>query len=371
MAITINTSPSSINAAYSEIKWNVSSNDVDIKAIRCDLYVNGSYSTTVDAVQQLGSTSIFNVDVRKIVQSVLVSELRSNITTFQITECTTSAASIKMRFHEIILSGGVFTTTWAANGGGGGYVESGTVKVVNISLQEDEVLSSFTVEDATKKLLTLRTGGERIPRNVPFQLGFISTDAVKSKYTTYNSSLVQIATNNSSVVTSTHGKGIIEIPISLFSGSNVAFIDVQLLNAFNDPYSEVIRFKVEDYCALFPIFIQNHLGCFDHFNFGAKKLIKINTSNQSLKRDSGNITVNSNVNEKTQVFTEGLSAKELTFMQEFVKNKSVAHYWKNANNFKRLRITSHSTKLVDTDKFINQVALTLETSSEWKVQKGD
>lgn len=184
MAITINTTPAAINAAYSAINWNVSSNDANIKAIRADLYINGSYSTTIDAVQQLGSTSIFNVDVRKIMQSALTSELRSNITTFQVSDCTTSAATIKLRLYEIILSGGVYTTTWAANGAGTGYLETSTVKVVNISIQDDEYLSDYTVDSSSKKLLTLRKGGERIPRGVPFQVGFLISQAVSAKYTT-------------------------------------------------------------------------------------------------------------------------------------------------------------------------------------------
>ena len=372
MAITINSTPSAINAAYSAINWNVTSNDAGIKAIRADLYINGSYSTTIDAVQQLGSTSIFNIDVRKIMQSALVSELRSNITTFQVTECTTSAATIKLRLYEIILSAGVYTTTWAVNGGGSGYEETSTVKVVNASIQEDELLSSYTVEDATKKLLTLRTGGERIPRGVPFQVGFLISQSVGASYKTYDANLNIIGSANSTNITPSHGKGIVEVPASLFSASNVAFIDINIrFSSFPTILSERIRFKVEDYCTLFPVFCQNHLGDFDHFNFGAKKVTKINTQNQSLKRESGDIIVNSNVNERTQVFTEGLSAKELTFLTEFVKNHSVTHYWKAANNFKKLKITSHSTKMIDTDNLINSIALTYEPSKEWIVQKGD
>lgn len=372
MAITIHTTPSAINAAYSAINWNVSSNDANIKAIRADLYINGSYSTTIDAVQQLGSTSIFNVDVRKIMQSALTSELRSNITTFQVSDCTKSAATIKLRLYEIVLSGGVYTTTWAANGAGTGYVETSTVKVVNISLQDDELLSDYTVDSSAKKLLTLRTGGERIPRGVPFQVGFLISQSVTVRYTTYDINLNTIAAATSSSITPSHGKGIIEVPSSLFAASNVAYIDIQMrFGSFPTITTNAIRYKVEDYCTLFPVFNQNHLGDFDHFNFGAKKITNINTQNQSLKKESGDIIVNSNVNERTQVYTDALSSKELTFLTEFVRNHSVTHYWKGANNFKRLKITSHSTKMVDTDKLINSIALTYEPSLEWIVQKGD
>lgn len=372
MAITIHTTPSAINAAYSAINWNVSSNDANIKAIRADLYINGAYSTTIDAVQQLGSTSIFNIDVRKIMQSALASELRSNITTFQVSDCTTSAATIKLRLYEIILSGGVYTTTWAANGAGTGYLETSTVDVVNISIQDDELLSSYTVESSAKKLLTKRVGSERIPRGVPFQVGFLSTIEVAANYDTYDANLNLISNAVSSGLTTSHSKGIIEVPSSAFSGSNVAYIDITLLrNSDRAIWSDVIRFKVVDYCNLFPVFFQNHLGDFDHFNFGAKKITNINTRNQGLKRESGNIIVNSNVNERTQVFTDALSDKELTFLTELIRNHSVTHYWKGANNFKRLKITSHSTKTTDTDNLINTLALTYEPSKEWIVQKGD
>lgn len=375
MAITINTSPSSINAAYSAINWNISSNDVNIKAIRADLYINGTYSTTVDCVQQLGSTSIFNVDVRKIMQSILVSELRSNITTFKVSDCVTSAASIKMRFYEILLSGGVYTTTWAANGAGTGYVESSTVKVVNISLQEDELLSDYTVDTSSKKLLTKRTGGEKIPRGVPFQVGFLGAVSLGAKYTTYDSNLNVIATatlSGANQITPSHGKGILEVPSSLFSSSNIAYIDLGLYDSGSIvEMSEIIRYKVEDYCNIIPVFNQNHLGDFDHFNFGAKKVVNANTSNQSLKRVSGDIIVNSNINERRQIYTAALSDKELLLLSEFIRNHTVTHYWKGANNFKRIKLVSHSTKIEDNSSLINQLSITYEPSLEWIAQKGD
>ena len=135
--------------------------------------------------------------------------------------------------------------------------------------------------------------------------------------------------------------------------------------------SETIRYKVEDYCNIIPVFNQNHLGDFDHFNFGAKKVVNANTSNQSLKRVSGDIIVNSNINERRQIYTSALSAKELLLLSEFVRNHTVTHYWKGANNFKRIKLVSHSTKIEDNSSLINQLSITYEPSLEWIAQKGD
>ena len=287
--LTIDSTPSAINAVYDDvngIKFSLTSADANIVAVRGDLYVNGSYTTTIDGVQVLGTTDEFAFDVRKIMQSVLVSELRTNITTLAVTDATTSAAEIKMRFFEIILSGGVYTHTWDEDGAGTNYLESSTYDVVNMARQPDEVLDDWTVDDGTKKLLTLRTDGCKIPRGVPFQIGFLGSD------TNYIVNVVERDLNLNSLNSTTSGilaslsysKGIIEIPTSTFSNSNTAYIDVKIQKHTVGDRSITYRFKVVDYCDLFTIFIQNHLGDFDHYDFGAKVVKNITTKNQSIKR---------------------------------------------------------------------------------------
>jgi len=381
MAITINTTPLAINPAYSAINWNVTSNDVTIKAIRADIYINGSYSTTVDAVQQLGSTSIFNVDVRKIMQSQLVSELRTNITTFQITNAVTSACSVKIRLYEILLTAGVYTTTWAAGGLGTGYVESSTYNVVNMSKQPYETLTDWTVDSSAKKLLTLRTRDSRIPRGVPFQIGFLSASTnLYCNIEGFDKNGASDGGHTSTALASaTYGKAIIEIPASIFATSTIKYMTVVLKNG-SGALSETYRFKIEDYVTKYPVFIQNHLGDFDHFNFGAKIEKNVNTSNQRITKplsatpntyDAGTIIVQSNVNERLKVTTAALSAVELTFLQEFIKNHSVSYYWSAANAFYRKHIVSHSTKVEDSEELINTLSLTFEPSNDHIAQKGD
>ncbi len=373
MAITINTSPNTITPAYSQINWNIASNNANIKAIRVDLYVNGTYSTTLDAVQQLGSTSTFNVDVQKIVQATLVHEIRTNITSFAVTNAVTSAATIKIRAFEIILSGGVYTTTWASGGLGTGYTESSNVKVINMALQDGETLANYTVDDATKLLLTTRSQNTKLPKGVPFQIGFLGAD------TNYVATLVEKDVNGNginsyttSILSSlTHGKGIIEIPASVFANEFTQYLTITLQKSGVANRSIAYTFEVYDYAKNLPIFIQNHLGDFDHYNFGAKESTEIETQNQKIKKSTGDITVHSEVNSRTKYYTGSLSQADLTFLTEFIKNHSVVYRWDGANDLNRIVITSHSEKVYDTQGLVNALAITVANSVQHKVQKGD
>lgn len=386
--LTIDSTPSAINAVYDDvngIKFSLTSADPNIVAVRGDLYVNGSYTTTIDGVQVLGTIDEFAFDVRKIMQSVLVSELRTNITTLAVTDATTSAAEIKMRFFEVVLTGGVYTHTWDEDGAGTNYLESSNYDVVNMARQPDEVLDDYVADASNKSLLTLRTDGCKIPRGVPFQLGFVSDlDGFAVYINALDLNLNSVSSSNSgSGVNVSYSKGVIEIPSSSFSSSNIKYLEVQLKT--DDGFSQAVvsktyRFKVVDYCDLFTIFIQNHLGDFEHYDFGAKVVKNITTKNQSIKKpltssysseDAGEIVTTSTTTERIKVQTGALSQVDLTYLQEFIKNHSVVYRWVSAGNFKRYVVKSHSTKVEDNDGVINSMSLTLEPSNNHIVQNGD
>jgi len=385
MAITINTSPSAINPVYRAINWNATSNAATIKAMRADVYINGVYSTTIDGVQELGSTDTFDFDIRKILQSQLISELRTNITTFKVSNALTSACSVKIRLYEILLTGGVFTTTWAENGAGTGYVESGTVNAVNMATQHQETLTDWTVDSSAKKLLTTSLDNNRIERTVPFQIGFLSSEtsgfqSVITKRDRFLNSLGIVTTSVTIPAGLTYGKGIIEIPTSVYSASNVAYIDVQLQNLTPVIRSITYRYKVVDYCNPYTLFWQNHLGGFDHFDFSANVNKKISTRNKSIKKpllsnfnpeDAGTIIVESSTRTKIKIQTSELSQNELTMLQELIKNHTVVYKWESAGVFIKYKISTHSRKVEDNDDLINTLSVTLEPSNEHISQKGD
>ena len=179
--LTIDTNPLAVNTAYRAVKFELTSTDAAIRAVRGDLYINGTYLTTLDGVQLLGETDQFSFDIRKVMQSVLQNELRTNITSFAVTDAVTSAKTIKMRFFEIVETSGVFTSTWLADGAGTNYLESSDYDVVNMAQQHQEVLADWTVDNTSKKLLTLRSDNNRIPRGVPFQIGFLSSVRIQAK----------------------------------------------------------------------------------------------------------------------------------------------------------------------------------------------
>lgn len=383
MSIVINENPLAINPAYREVKFRATSDDSTIKAIRADLYIGGTYSSTINGTQVLGQTDQFNFDISKIMQSDLVSELRTSITSFAVTDAVISAKTIKMRFFEVLLTGGVYVTTWAANGAGTGFVESGDYDIVNMATQHQETLADWTVDDATKELLTERSDNNKIPRGVPFQIGFLSSDTnFVANAITRDSNLNQITDSTTGIVLSslTSSKGIIEVPSNMFSSSNVAFIDIKLRKDAVGDRSITYRYKVQDYCDKFTIFFQNHLGDFDHFDFGNKVKTEVSTTNQRMKKpllgtfspeDAGIVTVSSITKTKVVVNTFALSASELVFLSDLIKNHSVVYKWDSAGVFLRYVVKSHSKKIDDNDILINTLQITLEPSNEHITQKGD
>lgn len=369
--LTIDTTPLAINPAYRSIPFKVTSTDADIKAVRADLYVNGVYTTTINGTQALGTTDEFNFDVSKIMQSVLVSELRTNITSFAVTDAVASAKTIKLRFYEIIESGGVFTSTWAANGSGTNFLQSDNYDVVNMATQHLETLAEWTVDDNTKKLLTTRNDNNRIPRGVPFQVGYLSNENLKCFLIRRDKDLATLSSTEtalSGILTSS--KAIIEIPASLYSSDDVAYIDIYLLTSGDATRSITYRYKIVDNPCKFPMFWQNHLGDFDHFDFGNKQKIEVSTRNQRIKNPTL-ITIESTTKTKEVVETAALSAGELTFLAEVIKNHTIIYKWESAGVFLRYDLQSHSKKIADNDKLINTLQLTLRPSNEHIVQKGE
>jgi len=380
--LTINTTPEVINPAYSPIIWNATSTNVNIKAVRADVYINGVYSSTINGVRTLGTTNEFNFDVRKIMQSDLISELRTNVTIFKISDATVSAKTIKVRLFEIIEAGGVFTSTWAADGAGTNYLESSTVDVVNMATQHQETLADWTVDTSAKKLLTMSLTNKRIPRNVPFQVGFLGADAnYIAQIETFDVDGVSLGTASTGLpVSVTSKKGIITIPASSFSSSTIKFLEVKLQEGGGATRSITYRYKIVDVCDPFVLFFQNHLGDFEHFDFGVKVSKKISTTNQRMEKplptvftsiDAGLITISSKTKTKIEVQTGALTADELIFLQELIKNHTVVYKWDSAGVFISYVVTSHSTKVEDNDDLINYIKITLQPSNEHIVQNGN
>lgn len=380
--LTINDTPDDINPVYREVKWRVTSTDLSIKAVRADLYINNVFSTTINGVQVLGTTDQFTFDVRKIMQSDLVSELRTNITLFKITDAIISAKTIHLRLFEIVETGGVFTTTWASNGTGTNFLQTPDVDVTNTAIQHQEDFQTFRKDTSDKVLLTTKPDNVSIPRGIPFQLGFISSESsLFAIIDELDANLNNISTTSTLPLSDTSsGKGIIEIPSASFSNPNTAFIDIHIEKTAIGDKSITHRFKIVDNCTNFTIFFQNHLGGFDHFDFSANQVKNITTQNQRFTKplpsgfaveDAGTLTIESRTKTKIKLFSGSISSVELDFLQEIVKNHTVIYKWDSPANFLRFVLVSHSTKVEDKDGFINSMTITIEPSNEHIVQKGD
>ena len=82
----------------------------------------------------------------------------------------------------------------------------------------------------------------------------------------------------------TSKKGIIEIDTSAYVDPLVKYIEITLMNGSSVTRSAIYRFKIEDACDTFTLFFQNHLGDFDHFDFGSKVVKKVSTTNQRMEK---------------------------------------------------------------------------------------
>ena len=87
--------------------------------------------------------------------------------------------------------------------------------------------------------------------------------------------------------------------------------------------------------------------------------------------DSGVTTISSKTKTKIEVQTASLSANELLFLQELIKNHTVVYKWDSAGVFLSYVVTSHSTKVEDNDGLINSIGITLQPSNEHIVQNGN
>jgi len=388
MAISSVTQPSGQVTAYNPVFSQMSSNDANIVGIRADIFVDGTYKTTIDGTNVLNDADDFTFDHRKIAQSILQHEIRTNITTFQLTDAPVSGAVFQLKFYEIINTAGVFTTNWVEDGAGSPDFTGNTHSIINFALQHLEDFDDWTVDGVNKKLLTARTGGvstgsQSVVRGVPFQMGVTSFGVNnRARLRTLDSSFVQL-TNvvTATVVLLTNSKGIIEIPSANFSSASAKYLEITLENSSSVQKSQVYTFPIVDDCPdTIVLFWQNHYGGMDHFSFPAQRKVNVNTTDKRVKRplnlafnseDSGEYTLSSQVNETLQVFSNRLSSSELTMLSELIRNHTVVYRWRSAGVFERVNVRSKSRKVEDNGTIINQIQVTISPSNQHTVQMGE
>jgi len=372
MAITIDTTPATINSAYSAVEWKATSNAPTIVGMRADVVINGTYTTTIEGIQVLGSSSQFSFDIQKIMQDYLTHDL-FNVTVTAINQAATSSANVLIKLYEITLdSSGVYITQWISGGGGTPDATSGSISVNNSVIYNDESISNYTIDDATKQLLTNHNNLSKIPRGVSFQVDFLTNDvniyaSIQTKdkigniLTTITTTKISSFTNN---------KASINIKGADISNDNIDTLNIHLIKDLVGSRSITYTYKVVDICHDFVLFWQNHLGGFDHFNFDSKLKTNINTSNQIIRKTSGHINLQEKVNEKIKIYAGNLSNADLNKLQDLIINHTLV-YRLNGSSFEKYIVVSHSKKIIDNDFFIGSLSLTLEPQFDKIVQKGE
>lgn len=127
MAITIDSNPASqYSFAYRPNVWTVSSNDVNIVRCIADVYINGSYSVSLEKSPDIGTTDTFTFDIQSALQDNLKA-FEPNFTASRTYPDTNAGLYYTIRFFEVLDNGTTFDTSWAEDGAGTSYVDSNTV----------------------------------------------------------------------------------------------------------------------------------------------------------------------------------------------------------------------------------------------------
>lgn len=279
MAITITSTPNTINAVYGVgLKWTATSNASGIARMIADVYVAGVYQTTIAKDPDLGTTTQFTFDVASRLRTFLSGDFQSSYSGLQVIASTNSSKQVHLRLFEVTEIAGVFTTTWAEDGAGTGYTSTSAVSAVLSALNPTQTFSNYTQANTSKKFLTYLPDYAPILRTADFQIDFVNDGDLGAIIGEYDANQSPIISTNIAVPILTNRKGIVKIDMSSLQ-TNTAYITVQLRTGEGLLRSVEKWYKLVDDCDTDTkvLYWRNSLGGYEHFHFGSR----VSSKNQS------------------------------------------------------------------------------------------
>ncbi|MEK0324449.1 MAG: hypothetical protein QQN63_01990 [Nitrosopumilus sp.] len=383
MAITINSTPATFNAAYRNVSWQVDSDDVTIVRIIADVYVNDVYETTIEKDPELGTTDQFKFDISRVTQDLLTRDLETTVSGNTTHDSTDSSKQFKCRFFEVLDSGSGFTTTWAEDGAGTGFEEAVNVLVVNSTLQhtEQQNMDLFSVDTSAKRFLSNRpTSGTELIKGDPFFLDFLTIRTVHLNRVETDAVGGATITLDTFSFNPTKNKGQILVDSDIFLDSTVS-VSLRLLEdtGGNPPISQSIDVKVIQNCLedTFTLYWQNPLGGIDSQPFRSRKIEGLSSeivTHRKILADSFNVedrgenVLEHRSDDIVKAWTEINNKATMRWLREIGLTGRNAFIYDNG--FVPVIITDFSEQVVDTDNFKGQFDIEFRFSNAHIAQRG-
>lgn len=369
--------------AYNDIYFDASSDDANIVRMYFDLYINDTYQTTLQKSPNLGTTNIFTINTKGILQDFLEDELNTTYSGFAVSEASTSACHFKIRAFEVLDNGTTFDTSWAEDGAGTSYQESSNFDGINGGVERNVTKSDYdATSGSAKKFLTNRPDSSKILNDTDFQIGFY-TDAAQAGaiITQQDSDQNTLSTHNVGAITPQYGKGWVHIDSSQFD-PDLKFLLVVLNTAplgIGQSMSETRTYEVVDECndKTIRLYWQNPLGGWDYYYFAGNRQVSHRANSRTFDKklprgydqlDTEETVLNVNSNKTYRGFTRSEDKELIQWLTEIGRSEQV--YWLDGSTYKPVIVTGQTQNVVNDRDVIMQYAVTFRLSSQEINQRG-
>lgn len=276
MAITITSEPSTSvpNHGYRPLIYRMTSDNANIRKIKCVTYVNSSIVNTVIHDPEFYSgvfvSNQFSFDTSKFIQpSFSMAALpTTQLSLVSISDRTTEIVNTQSRFYEMYLSGGLLLESTVN-------YNSSTAPVLNNTWHPEQTYSTLNNEyfsDGSKLFLTdypYSNGRKKVYENERITFSFITATAtVKGVVAQYTRDGTLISTTTTGGTAISYYSGTIIVDTQYLSSTCAYFLVVLYDNA-NNPISQIYRCDVaRGYNGTErTVWWKNALGAWDWFYF--------------------------------------------------------------------------------------------------------
>lgn len=379
MAITINSEPTGVLFAYRPLVSNVTSDSVDIVRVIADIYVSGSYITSLETSPDLGTTDDFTFDIQGVIQDNLDNlniRLDHGIGTVE-----SILKSIYCKFYEVDLSSGVLSTNWLEDGAGTPEITGTTFQALNgtLDIKETNSITPFQA-GGTYGQLSKWYGTTRIKKGDTIPLVVVySGSTVQLRLKQYQADGTLISNTTPLTVGTTF-----DVIHSRYDTDNLAtntnYFTLQIETSGSVAITNEYRYDVVNDCGndFTTINWFNSLGGIDYQLFESRKVKKVRSNTRTYKqalptsfdsKNRGNTMYNINGSEVFEVYTTTLSEVKLLHLAELITHKSDVFVIEN-NEEIPIIITSASEIINDSENKARSFKITYQYSNKLVSQRG-
>ena len=390
--INIYRSPATITTPYSPVYFDCSSDSATITTVIADVYVNGVLVSTIDKEPLITTTDSFRFEVGEILKKHFTLDLEyGGVSTTELVQSEGSALNYKVRLFEVLDNGTTLDTSWSESGVGTSYVESSTFYSFDGVLHYSQNIDDYICTTSSDKVLSNRPfisslglsyNTSKLLKNIPFEVGILSTVPVKVTYSEYTSSGSLISSATTSTLTPTNKKVIFQHNGTF--AANCGALNIVVKNAGGSAISVNHIYEVVEECGEEKvIFWKNQYGAYDYYFFSGtyKKEAKSKDKTYEKRLDFGynridrgeTVRVMDNT-EEFDVYTKTENYKVIDWLHEITQSQDVYLYdyleVNKSNRFTPIIITGNSAASINTNNPVPQFQLSYVYSNKKYTQVG-